>query len=85
MIAIRGPPVKLDTMDSDMREQYLATQIEDRLHAIKAKGWTNLAEVYQKIVEAVTFAKDFITQAASNEPHAALAWAGVSIFLLLRQ
>ena len=38
-------------------------------------------EKVDKIVSAIIFAKDFITAAASLEPHAALAWAGVSVLL----
>ena len=32
-------------------------------------------------VKFVMFAKDFITSAVSSEPHAALAWAGICVFL----
>ena len=38
-------------------------------------------EKVDKIVSAIIFAKDFITAAASLEPHAALAWAGISVLL----
>src|SRR5580704_11914256 len=40
-----------------------------------------IKEKVDKIVSAIIFAKDFITAAASLEPHAALAWAGVSVLL----
>ena len=33
------------------------------------------------ILKFVMFAKDFITSAVSAEPHAALAWAGICVFL----
>lgn len=36
---------------------------------------------YDCIVGSVIWAKDFITQAVSLDPHAALAWAGVCIVL----
>lgn len=36
---------------------------------------------FDRVVKGVVFAKEFVTSAASGEPHAALAWAGVCIFL----
>jgi hypothetical protein len=38
-------------------------------------------EQVDKILSAIIYIKDFISSAASLEPHAALAWAGVSVFL----
>jgi N-terminal domain of NWD NACHT-NTPase len=35
----------------------------------------------EKIAGVILFAKHFISAAASTEPHAALAWAGISILL----
>ncbi|OCK88590.1 uncharacterized protein K441DRAFT_668990 [Cenococcum geophilum 1.58] len=40
-------------------------------------------EQVDKIISAIIAAKEFITTAASLEPHAALAWAGVSVLLPL--
>jgi hypothetical protein len=40
-----------------------------------------IKEKVNKVVSAIIFAKDFITAAASLEPRAALAWAGVSVLL----
>ncbi|KAF2809508.1 uncharacterized protein BDZ99DRAFT_498848 [Mytilinidion resinicola] len=40
-----------------------------------------IKEKVDKIISAIIYAKDFITAAASLEPHAALAWAGVSVLL----
>jgi hypothetical protein len=71
----------LDSLDSEQREEYLATQIEKRPHIIQEQEWSTAADVYRKIVKTVLFAKDFVGQAVSNEPHAALAWAGVSMLL----
>src|SRR5271154_3906170 len=68
--------VDLDALGSDKRERYLATQIDKRLQTIKEKQWPAAAQAYERAVKLVLFAKDFIAQAASNEPHAALAWAG---------
>ena len=73
--------LNLDNVDSDHRERYLANQIEKRLHTIQKQEWSTAGDIYKKIVKTVLFAKDFVGQAVSNEPHAALAWAGVSMLL----
>jgi hypothetical protein len=75
------PHLNLDNVDSEQREQYLANQIEKRLQTIQEQEWSTAGDVYKKIVQMVLFAKDFVGQAVSNEPHAALAWAGVSMLL----
>ncbi len=36
---------------------------------------------FDRVVKGVVYAKDFVTLAVSVDPHAALAWAGVCIFL----
>ena len=38
-------------------------------------------DAFNKVVKTIDFAKDFITLAASFEPHATAAWAGVSLLL----
>ncbi|KAJ5902311.1 hypothetical protein N7495_002839 [Penicillium taxi] len=38
---------------------------------------------FDKVVKIVVAAKEFVSSAVSSEPHAALAWAGVCIFLPL--
>ena len=73
--------LNLDNVDSDHREQYLANLIEKRLQTIQKQEWSTAGDIYKKIVKTVLFAKDFVGQAVSNEPHAALAWAGVSMLL----
>jgi len=75
------PPLNLDNLDTEHREQYLANQIEKRLQTIQEQEWSTASDVYKKIVKTVLFAKDFVGQAVSHEPHAALAWAGVSMLL----
>jgi hypothetical protein len=76
-----SPSIDLDNFDSEHREQYLANRIEKRLQKIQNQEWSTAGEIYKKIVKTVQFAKDFVGQAVSNEPHAALAWAGVSMLL----
>lgn len=75
------PPLDLDNLESERREKYLANQIEKRLQIIQEQEWSTAGDVYKKIVKTVLFAKDFVGQAVSNEPHAALAWAGISMLL----
>jgi len=45
----------------------------------------NLHEQGEKIVEFIMWSKDLIGAAASLEPHAAIAWAGVSLLLPVRR
>jgi len=78
------PAIDLDAIHGRDRERYLAVKIEAKLQDIKSKQWPAAAKAYGKIVKGVVFAKDFIATAASNEPHAALAWAGVSMLLPVR-
>jgi hypothetical protein len=40
-----------------------------------------IQEQVNKVVQRIIYAKDFIGQAIFSEPHAALAWAGVSLLL----
>jgi hypothetical protein len=79
---VTNPPrLNLDNLDSEQREQYLANQIEKRLQIIQKQEWSTAGNIYKKIVKTVLFAKDFVGQAVSNEPHTVLAWAGVSMLL----
>lgn len=43
-----------------------------------------LRDQFDKAVKAVIAMKEFISSAVSSEPHAALAWAGVCVFLPVR-
>jgi hypothetical protein len=76
-----SPSLNLDNVNSENRERYLANLIEKRLQNIRNQEWSAAGDIYKKIVKTVLFAKDFVGQAVSNEPHAALAWAGVSMLL----
>jgi hypothetical protein len=78
------PAIDLDAIHGRDRERYLAVKIETKLQDIKSKQWPAAAKAYGKIVKGVVFATDFIATAARNEPHAALAWAGVSMLLPVR-
>lgn len=52
-----------------------------KINIKKAENKSKTIEYLEKAAEVVTATKDFITSAASNEPHAALAWAGVSVLI----
>jgi hypothetical protein len=79
----------LETLGSVEREHFLAKLIEERLQAMKESQWKIavgtieivVPDVWYNIAEKVLFATDFIAAAVSNEPHAALAWAGASMLL----
>lgn len=59
-------------------------EIDDRKWKIELGRHTLVVqEQVNRIASAVAFANNFITSALSGDPHAALAWAGVSIFLPL--
>ena len=53
--------------------------IKDNLE--KAKQQSKTMEVIDNAAKVISFGQAFVTSALSSEPHAALAWAGVSIFL----
>ena len=54
----------------------------------KARWYVNVGEEtveikaqVDRIVKAVLYAKDFVSNAASSDPHVALAWTGVCMLL----
>lgn len=63
---------------SDELDQLIKINIQ------KAETQSKAVEVVDKVAKVVTAVKDFIASAASNEPHAALAWAGISVTLPVR-
>ena len=81
-----------DTSDSNpglAREKQMAALVSKKLESIETARWKlqlghatfEVKAQVDRIAKAVLFAKDFISSAASSEPHAALAWAGVSVLL----
>ena len=71
----------IDQLENDQRELHLASLIKKRVQKIREEEWPTATLVYKKTVGMVLFAKNFIAETASSEPHAALAWAGVSMLL----
>ena len=64
--------------------QRLSQQDGNRL-AIKLAGKSiNIRAIGESIIGFVSATKEFISLAASSEPHAALAWAGVSLLFPVR-
>lgn len=63
-------------MKSKVEEIDLAQwQVKIGSHSVDFSGQFN------KAVKIMVAAKDFVSSAVSAEPHAALAWAGVCLFL----
>lgn len=66
--------------------------VRDKFQAVQDARWKfvifskeiEVRKQFDRAVGAVTWAKDFITQAVSPDPHAALAWAGVCVLLPVR-
>ena len=71
------------------KEKQLAALVSKKLQVMENSRWKlrfrnetiEIRAQAERIVKTVVFAKDFVSSAASSEPHAALAWAGVSLFL----
>jgi N-terminal domain of NWD NACHT-NTPase len=88
----RGAISTLDSVGSAEREKQLRNLLDLKLQALKDSQFKFtigqrepiVREQVNKIVSALIYAKDSIGPAASAEPHAALAWAGVSILLPVR-
>lgn len=71
------------------RQEQLSAVVTRRLDSIEkdqksflvAGKRVVLQEQFNKSVRIVMFARNFVSQAVSAEPHAALAWAGVCVLL----
>ena len=71
------------------REKQMAALVDKKLDIVEKARWrfqlgqttVEVKAQVDRIAKAVLFAKDFVTSAASTDPHAALAWAGVSVLL----
>lgn len=66
---------------SDLISSKLQAAEDARLTFMVGDSEVIVSEQVDRIVNGIIYAKDFISSVASNEPHAALAWAGVSIVL----
>lgn len=73
------------------RTRQVSRLIEEKLKALKESSWrlqlgkqtVEVKSQIGKIVKTVLWAQSFVSSAISADPHAALAWAGVSLLLPL--
>ena len=63
-----------------LRQRVLAQDAKQLVITIMGRP-VKVREIGEKIIAFVEYTKDLITTAASNEPHAALAWGTVSLIL----
>lgn len=74
---------------SSRREEQLRQIASQKIDEVDLAKWQIkignrslvLRDQFDKAVKVVIATKEFISSAVSSEPHAALAWAGVCIFL----
>lgn len=74
---------------SYQREQQLRQIAKSKVEEIHLSQWqikigshsVDVGDRFEKAVKIVVAAKEFLSSTVSAEPHAALAWAGVCIFL----
>ncbi|KAK4697268.1 hypothetical protein P7C71_g791, partial [Lecanoromycetidae sp. Uapishka_2] len=80
-----------ESWTGNSREQQLGFLVQKTLKKVDDARWkfqvgertVVIKAQIDRIVKAVLFAKDFVSSAAGTDPHAALAWAGVSVLLPL--
>ncbi|KAJ5986958.1 hypothetical protein N7451_011323, partial [Penicillium sp. IBT 35674x] len=76
---------------SYQREEQLRQIAKNKIEEVELEQWQvkigshseDFSGQFNKAVKIVVAAKDFVSSAVSAEPHAALAWAGVCLFLPL--
>lgn len=80
------PAGDLDALSGKAKEDRLIQTAEAKVAAAKAKLegdglGPRLHRVFNRTVGVLVKVKDFVTSVASNEPHAALVWAGCCVLL----
>ncbi len=86
-----NPPDVFTSENISGRQIRLSSLVSKKLKQMDDDSWwfqfgERVVEVkaqVDRVLKAVVFAKDFVSSVASTEPHAALAWAGVSMLLPL--
>lgn len=73
------PAASMTTTTLPRNGSRLTALMRSRLDAIEA-GRGN-ADYFYKGIKIIVAVKDFVASVASQEPHAALAWAGVTLLL----
>ena len=74
----------ISATDNDAEIDGLAQKALEKIGEAQDSGEkheSSLQKYTKKAIELIIASKDFISSAASVEPHAALAWAGVSLLL----
>ena len=77
--AIQTPPTLTEVADSIARR--LEEQDSERLRFKLFGRSVNVREQSERIIKFVVWAKDVVGAALKAEPHAAVAWAGISLLL----
>lgn len=83
------PLIAHDVATTEGREQQMSRVVQIKFQAVQDARWKfkffsteiEVRKQFDRAAGAVIWAKDFITQAVSPDPHAALAWAGVCVLL----
>lgn len=78
--------VSLSTLNASEREEQLAAVVNQKVEAMEKDRWnlhlgSKTIEIKDRIIKAALFGKAFVSAAASADPHATLAWAGVCVLL----
>lgn len=71
------------------KQKQLSALVSKKLQAVEDARWkfnvrdetVEVKPQVDRVVKAVLLAKEYISSAASSEPHAALAWTGVCLLL----
>ena len=85
-----SPITSVDWGSRDRTTQ-VSCLIEEKLKALRESSWklqlgkqtVEVKRQIEKIIKTVLWAQSFVSSAISADPHAALAWAGVSLLLPL--
>ena len=79
----RGSSKPAERMEEIIHRLYNGRRMNQLKITLGGKS-LRMREIGEKIINFTLESKDFVTSIASVEPHAALAWGGVSILLLVR-
>ena len=82
-ISDRGTLKPAERLEEIILRLYNGGRMDQLKMTLGGKSLT-MREIGEKIINFILESKDFLTSIASVEPHAALAWAGVSILLPVR-
>jgi hypothetical protein len=89
MVLLQESGIEKGNLENDTLHGQMSALIDSKLRLIDEARWkfqvqgktVVMRSAVDRIVKGVLFAQSFIAAAASADPHAGLAWAGVSLFL----